>query len=179
MASTTTPRGPVDGQHPCCRPRPCGVWGSFDSGRRYGHDDDDDLEQFIDSWDPGNGIARVLHVHARTRRHELSRPRREWRDRQGRSRQCSRGGQHVDIHAAQNDCSHLIPAGEGLGGQNAKPVTTEDQHYYLRAVACMRSHGFPTFPDPIFSGGSVSLPPTPSINTQSPQYAQAQGSVSS
>jgi hypothetical protein len=75
---------------------------------------------------------------------------------------------------AQNDCSHVLPPGEDLGGQTLKPVTVQDQRYYLRAVACMRTHGFPTFPDPIFSGGGVSLPPMPSINTQSSQYTQAQ-----
>jgi hypothetical protein len=75
--------------------------------------------------------------------------------------------------AAQSACGHLIPAGEGLGGQTVRPVTVADQQFYLKAVSCMRSHGFPDFPDPIFSGGGVSLPPTPSINTQSPQYSRA------
>jgi hypothetical protein len=76
-------------------------------------------------------------------------------------------------NSAQHDCAHLVPANGGLSGQSTQPVTAQDQHYYLRAVACMRAHGFPTFPDPIFSNGGVSLPPTPSINTQSPQYARA------
>lgn len=74
---------------------------------------------------------------------------------------------------AQNDCSHLIPPDESLGGQIVHPITTQDQQYYLRAVACIRSHGFPSFPDPVFSGGSVSLPPIPTINTQSPQFIRA------
>ena len=76
-------------------------------------------------------------------------------------------------NAAQKVCAHVLPPGQGLGGPVPKPITIQDQQYYLRAVACMRSHGFPTFPDPIFSGGSISLPPTPSVNTTSPQYAQA------
>jgi hypothetical protein len=76
-------------------------------------------------------------------------------------------------NAAQKACSHVLPPGEGPGGQIPKPITVQDQKYYLRAVACMRTHGFPTFPDPIFSGGKISLPPTFSINTNSPQYAQA------
>ncbi len=76
-------------------------------------------------------------------------------------------------NAAQKDCAHVLPPGEGLGGPAPKPITVQDQQYYLRAVACMRSHGFPTFPDPIFSGGTISLPPTPSVNTNSPQYAQS------
>ncbi|HEV3186515.1 MAG TPA: hypothetical protein VGZ04_00545 [Acidimicrobiales bacterium] len=76
-------------------------------------------------------------------------------------------------NAAQKDCAHVLPAGEGLGGQDVKPITTQDQQYYLRAVACMRTHGFPNFPDPIFSGGTIRIPPTPSINTNSSQYVQA------
>lgn len=76
-------------------------------------------------------------------------------------------------NAAQRDCSHLMPAG-GLGGQaSTKPITVQDQQYYLRAVACMRSHGFPTFPDPIFANGGISIPNTPSVNTNSPLYDQS------
>jgi hypothetical protein len=72
--------------------------------------------------------------------------------------------------AAQNSCAHLLPAGEGLGGKTTKPVTIQDQQYYLRAVACMRAHGFPTFPDPIFSDGGVKFPITSSINTNSSKF---------
>jgi hypothetical protein len=75
--------------------------------------------------------------------------------------------------SAQSACAHLIPAGGGLSGQTNKPITAQDQRYYLRAVACMRTHGFPNFPDPTFSNGTVSFAFTPSINTNSPQYGQA------
>jgi hypothetical protein len=75
--------------------------------------------------------------------------------------------------AAQKDCAHVLPAGEGLGGQIVQPVTAKDQQYYLKAVACMRSHGFPTFPDPVFTGTNVSFAITPSVNTHSAQYANA------
>lgn len=75
--------------------------------------------------------------------------------------------------SAQSACSHLVPADESLGGQIVHPITAQDQQYYLKAVACMRAHGFANFPDPIFSGGSVSLPPTPSLNTHSPQFTRA------
>src|SRR5215471_2992856 len=37
------------------------------------------------------------------------------------------------------------------------PLTAQDQQDYLRAAACMRSHGITNFPDPVFSGGSVSI----------------------
>jgi hypothetical protein len=75
--------------------------------------------------------------------------------------------------AAQKACQHVLHPGEGLGGQVVRPITTHDQQYYLRAVACMHSHGYPNFPDPIFSDGTISLPSTPSLNTTSPQFAKA------
>jgi hypothetical protein len=75
--------------------------------------------------------------------------------------------------AATSDCEHLLPAGGSLGGQPTQAVTAKDQQYYLNAVACMHSHGFPTFPDPVFSGGSVNLPIPSSINQNSPQFIHA------
>jgi hypothetical protein len=75
--------------------------------------------------------------------------------------------------AAQNDCAHVLAPGESLGGQTAKTVTAQDQQYYLNAVACMRSHGFRNFPDPVFSGGSVNLSIPPSIDQNSTQFIHA------
>jgi hypothetical protein len=75
--------------------------------------------------------------------------------------------------AATNDCRHLLPAGGSLGGPPSQTVTVQDQHYYLSAAACMRSHGFTNFPDPVFSGGSVTFPVPASIAANSPQFAQA------
>ena len=53
------------------------------------------------------------------------------------------------------------------------PLTAQDQQDYLSAAACMRSHGITNFPDPVFSGGSVSLPTPVPIDTSSPQFTQA------
>ena len=75
--------------------------------------------------------------------------------------------------AAQNRCAHLLPAGGSLSGRASQPVTVQDQQYYLNAVACMRAHGITDFPDPVFSGGGVSFTRPPDIDTNSPQYIQA------
>jgi hypothetical protein len=75
--------------------------------------------------------------------------------------------------AAQNDCAHVLAPGESLGGQTVKSVTPQDQQYYLNAVACMRSHGFSNFPDPVFSSGSVNLSIPPSIDQNSTQFIHA------
>jgi hypothetical protein len=72
--------------------------------------------------------------------------------------------------AATGACAKLNPAGQ------ANPVlTAQEQQDYLRAAACMRSHGFSSFPDPTFPGGRASLPRIPaSIDTKSRQFIQAE-----
>jgi hypothetical protein len=75
------------------------------------------------------------------------------------------------VNAAQDACRHLLPAGGSLSGKSYA-VTAQQQQYYLKAAACMRSHGFTNFPDPNFSGGDVSFPGAFS-GTPSPQYTQA------
>ena len=71
--------------------------------------------------------------------------------------------------AAVRACVHLLPIGHGQAGG----LTAQQQQDYLRAVACMRSHGVAGFPDPVFSGGSVSFPIPSSIDTSSERFAQA------
>ena len=70
------------------------------------------------------------------------------------------------LRAAQAPCSHLLPSG-------TPPLTAEDQRDYLRAAICMRSHGIVGFPDPAFSGGTVSFPVPSSINAHSTQFTRA------
>ena len=75
--------------------------------------------------------------------------------------------------AAQNACNHLLPAG-GLSGQPVQTITPQDRRDYLNAAACMRTHGFPGFPDPRFTNTSaqVNLPST--INQNSSQFTGAE-----
>jgi hypothetical protein len=75
--------------------------------------------------------------------------------------------------AASKDCEHLLPAGGSLGGQPSQSITPQEQHYYLNAAACMRSHGFSNFPDPVFTGGTVQFPVPSSIDSNSAQFTQA------
>lgn len=70
--------------------------------------------------------------------------------------------------AAQSACARLSP------GEQQNPVLTGQQRQdYLRAAACMRSHGFASFPDPTFPGGRESLSIPSSIDTNSTQFNQA------
>lgn len=51
--------------------------------------------------------------------------------------------------AALPDCSHLLPG----GGARETPAHTQAQKAAALAfAACIRSHGFPTFPDPSVTG---------------------------
>lgn len=70
------------------------------------------------------------------------------------------------IRAAERPCGSLLSAGQ-------PPLTAHEQQDYLTAAACMRSHGITGFPDPVFSGGSVSFPIPSSIDTRSERFAQA------
>lgn len=73
------------------------------------------------------------------------------------------------LQAASSSCQNLFPV---LPGQ--APLTVQEQRDYMRAAACMRSHGITAFPDPVFSGGHVSFTlPSGSADTSSPQFTRA------
>jgi hypothetical protein len=86
------------------------------------------------------------------------------------------GGSGVDPSSPQfaranKACQHLVPDKGGASGGN--PITPADQADYLKAVACMRSHGITNFPDPSFEDDSVEFNETTPIDTNSPQYKSA------
>jgi hypothetical protein len=73
--------------------------------------------------------------------------------------------------AATSACKHLLPnQGVPSGGQ---AITPADQADYLKGAVCMRSHGFPTFPDPTFQNNSVAFNTQTPINTNSSQFQSA------
>ena len=59
------------------------------------------------------------------------------------------------LQTGQSDCTRLLPAGGSLSGTNDQTITVAQQQYYLKAAACMHSHGVTNFPEPSFFGGSV------------------------
>ncbi len=76
--------------------------------------------------------------------------------------------------SAQNACKHLLPAGQSLSGQPSHTVTPQQQAYYLRAAACMRSHGIISFPEPAFADGQVEFPMLSHlVDLNSPQFIRA------
>jgi hypothetical protein len=79
-----------------------------------------------------------------------------------------RGVSDSRAKAATNACANLNPAGQG-----GPTLTAQEQQDYLKAAACIRSHGITSFPDPTFPGGRVSLSIPSSIDTKSRQFTQA------
>ena len=67
-------------------------------------------------------------------------------------------------------CNIPLPSGGQSPGQT---ITPADQSDYREAAACMRSHGFPTFPDPTFQEGNVTTDIPASINQDSSQFKSA------
>jgi hypothetical protein len=73
--------------------------------------------------------------------------------------------------AATNACKHLLP-NDGVPSKG-QTITPADQADYLKAVVCMRSHGFPDFPDPTFQDNTVTFVARTPIDANSSQYKSA------
>ena len=66
-------------------------------------------------------------------------------------------------------CNHLL----GAVSHQGPTITAADRVDYLKAAACMRSHGFPGFPDPTFQDSGVQLDIPPSIDQDSSRFTSA------
>ena len=68
----------------------------------------------------------------------------------------------------------MVAAITCCGGAAPGPTSTPaDRDDYLNAAACMRSHGFPDFPDPTFPNNGVQTNIPASINQDSSQFKTA------
>lgn len=76
-----------------------------------------------------------------------------------------------NFKSAQQACSKLLPGG-GPGEGSNHQMTPQEQSQYLKAAACIRSHGIPNFPDPTFSGGGVHIEHQ-GLNESSPAFKAA------
>lgn len=73
------------------------------------------------------------------------------------------------FQSAQKACQRLLPVHRPGAGQVQAMLRR-----LVKAAACMRSHGYPAYPDPSEHGGAIARPPLPSsINTSSPQFQAA------
>jgi hypothetical protein len=64
-------------------------------------------------------------------------------------------------------CNITIPS------PNQYTITPADRVDYFKGAACMRRHGFPTFPDPTFGNNTVTFNAPASIDRNSPQARAA------
>jgi hypothetical protein len=71
-------------------------------------------------------------------------------------------------------CKHLLPGG------GPHQMTRQQINNQVKFAACMRSHGYPDYPDPVVQNGGVEEQPLPSdIDTNSAQFQTAQQTCSS
>jgi hypothetical protein len=67
-----------------------------------------------------------------------------------------------------------LPQNTRTKGMPARSITPADRLDYLKAAACIRSHGFPDFPDPTFANNTVTFHIPPNIDPNSPHAKRAQ-----
>ena len=74
--------------------------------------------------------------------------------------------------AADKACAALSPEDQAASGT----VDPQAQAAALKYSACMRSHGVPSYPDPVFIGGSIreAVKAGSGIDPNSPQYIAVQ-----
>lgn len=75
------------------------------------------------------------------------------------------------FRTANKACGHLLPGKAGIPDEAT--ITPADQADYLKAAACMRSHGVPGFPDPTFQNNGVTFSAQTPIDTDSSLYRRA------
>jgi hypothetical protein len=74
---------------------------------------------------------------------------------------------------ARSACEHLLPNNGVPASSPAQTIAAAERADYLKAAACMRSHGVPAFPDPTFQDNTVTFRSSSPIDTTSPQYVSA------
>jgi hypothetical protein len=72
------------------------------------------------------------------------------------------------MQAAQKACKSLQP-----GGTQGNTISSAQRSQALKYSACIRAHGVPNFPDPVFSNGGAQLKIT-GIDPNSAQFQAAQ-----
>jgi hypothetical protein len=82
--------------------------------------------------------------------------------------------QTAQFGAAMKACKHLLPGG------GPSQMTRQQINQLVKFAACMRSHGFPAYPDPVVQNGRVAEKPLPSsLDTSSAQFQQAEQTCNS
>ena len=73
------------------------------------------------------------------------------------------------FRTAMQACKHLLP-----NGGTPPPVSASQRKQAIAAAQCMRTHGVPNFPDPVFPAhGGIGTRIGAGINPQSPAFQKA------
>jgi hypothetical protein len=67
-----------------------------------------------------------------------------------------------------------LPQNTRTQDMHTRPITPADRLDYLKGAACIRSHGFPDFPDPTFGNNTVTFNIPPNIDPNSSQATRAE-----
>jgi hypothetical protein len=60
------------------------------------------------------------------------------------------------------------------GGNGPPPITEAFKQQQFHFAACIRAHGVPNYPDPVFPpGGGIERPSAPGLNLDSPAFQRA------
>jgi len=73
---------------------------------------------------------------------------------------------------AASACRRFLPLGAQIPGAQQQ-ISQADEADYLKAVACLHTHGFPSVPDPTFTGGRVHITVPKTIDQSSPSIQRA------
>ena len=73
------------------------------------------------------------------------------------------------FQAALSACQKLATAGAPPTG-----LTEAEKEAALRFSQCMRAHGVPNYPDPVFRNGRIGIRPGPGDNPNSPAFLAAE-----
>jgi hypothetical protein len=74
------------------------------------------------------------------------------------------------FQSAMRTCHHLLPAGRG---QRTAAQQQQVEISALKIAACVRSHGIPGFPDPVFLGTTVEFKAPKGVYISSSQLQSA------
>jgi hypothetical protein len=74
------------------------------------------------------------------------------------------------VQSAMRTCHHLLPAGRG---QRTAAQQQQVEDSALKFAACIRAHGIPGFPDPVFIGSTVDFKVPKGLDQNSPRFLSA------
>jgi hypothetical protein len=74
------------------------------------------------------------------------------------------------FQSAMRTCHHLLPAGSG---QRTAAQQQQVESNALKFAVCVRAHGIPGFPDPVFLGTTVDFKVPKGLSQSSPRFLSA------